>query len=84
MCSAAWLESVYHADADLAVGMPKYMHAILTDPPELSGALCVYLCTPKADFLRGRYVGVHWDVTELEQRKDEIVDKNLLKLQLTM
>ena len=60
------------------------MHAKLTDPPELAAACCVYLMTSKADYLRGRFISANWDVTELEQRKQEIVEKDLLKLCLAL
>jgi hypothetical protein len=36
--------------------------AMTIDPPELSGGLSLYLSTPRADFLRGKYVTVNWDV----------------------
>lgn len=58
------------------------MHKILVDSPELSGAVCVYLSTKDADFLRGRYVSAQWDLPELAKRKDEILEKDLFKMQL--
>lgn len=64
--------------------MPKEMHHILIDTPELSGAVCVYLTTKEADYLRGRYVSSCWDLPELLERKDEILEKNLFKLELTV
>ena len=70
--------------ADLAQNMPKDMHNILIDTPELSGGLCVYLATCRADFLRGRYVSACWDITELEKRQKEIIANNLLKMQLAV
>ncbi|KAF2787996.1 NAD(P)-binding protein [Melanomma pulvis-pyrius CBS 109.77] len=48
------------------------------DPPELSGGLSLYLSTPRADFLRGTYVSVNWDVEEMEARAAEINEKRLL------
>lgn len=45
----------------------------------LSGGVILWLTTPSADFLRGRWISVNWNVTELEQRKDSIVSQNLLK-----
>ena len=52
------------------------------DPPELAGAFCLWLCTDKADFLKGRFVRANWDVKELQARADEIVRDDLLKLRL--
>lgn len=51
------------------------------DHPELPGMMTVYLAQERADFLRGSWVGVNWDVKELEANKDEIVEKKLLKMQ---
>jgi len=52
--------------------------AMTIDPPELSGGLSLYLSTPRADFLRGKYVTVNWDVEEMEARAEEINEKRLL------
>jgi hypothetical protein len=38
----------------------------------------LYLSTPKADFLRGRFISVNWAVDDLEARQKEIVEQNLL------
>ncbi|KAF2228574.1 NAD(P)-binding protein [Viridothelium virens] len=45
-----------------------------------TGGLSLYLSTSKADFLRGGFISVNWDVEELEAHKKEIVDNNLIKL----
>ncbi|KAJ4365033.1 hypothetical protein N0V83_008649 [Neocucurbitaria cava] len=45
-----------------------------------TGGLSLYLAQRKADYLRGSFVSVNWDVEELEAHKDEIVEKKLLKL----
>lgn len=64
--------------------MPEYTHGWLTDSPELSGAVCVYLTTKEADYLRGRYVSACWDLPQLQERKDEILVKDLFKLRLAV
>ena len=48
------------------------------DPPELTGGLSLYLSTPRAEFLRGKFVAVNWDVEEMEKHADEINEKKLL------
>ena len=68
----------------LGLSMPEDMHFILKDTPWLSGAACVYLASSRADFLRGRYVSSQWDVEELEARQEEILEKDLLKMQMTI
>jgi hypothetical protein len=39
---------------ELAMNMPKDMHGLLIDKPELAGGYAVWLTTPAADFLKGR------------------------------
>jgi hypothetical protein len=48
------------------------------DPPELTGGLSLYLSTPRAEFLRGKFVSVNWDIEEMEKHADEINEKKLL------
>lgn len=50
------------------------------DHIELPGMWSVYLSQERADYLRGGFVGVNWDIKELEEHKDEIVEKKLLKM----
>ncbi|GAA5824777.1 hypothetical protein JCM5353_004439 [Sporobolomyces roseus] len=60
--------------------MPADTHSFLTDTPELAAGFSLWLATQeeKVDFLRGKYVSANWDVDELVQKKDEILEKNLL------
>jgi hypothetical protein len=50
------------------------------DDVELTGMLALYLMQPRAEFLRGCYVSVNWDMEELKAAKEEILGKKLLKL----
>ncbi|THX69415.1 NAD(P)-binding protein [Aureobasidium pullulans] len=50
------------------------------DPGMLTGAVSLYLATPKAEYLRGGFMSVNWDVEEMEKHKDEIKERKLLKL----
>jgi hypothetical protein len=43
--------------------------------------MSVYLAQDRADYLRGGYVSVNWDIKEMEENKQEIVEKKLLKIQ---
>lgn len=45
----------------------------------LTGAVSLWLTTPRAEFLRGRFVSVNWRVDELEAMREEIVRSHLLK-----
>ncbi|CAE7216314.1 hypothetical protein CFE70_010024 [Pyrenophora teres f. teres 0-1] len=53
-----------------------------SDSPELVGGTAVWLCQEKARFLSGRFVAANWDVEDLLKRKEEILEKDLLKLTL--
>ena len=59
--------------------MPEAFRAYALDTPELVGAMCVYLANGRAEYARGGFVSVNWDVEEMEQNKDEIKEKGLLK-----
>lgn len=62
--------------------LPKQYWENFKDTPELSGAVCVYLTTSEADYLQGRYLHANWDTEQLLQRQDEILGKDLFKMQL--
>ena len=52
------------------------------DTVDLAAGLHLYLASPRADFLRGRYTTANWDVDELEAHQEEIVAKNMLRTKL--
>lgn len=54
--------------------------AFAHDKAGLSGGVSLYLSSPRAEFLRGNYLSVNWDVVELEKYKVEFVEKRLGKL----
>ena len=47
------------------------------------GGLGVWLCHKHADFLNGRTIGSHWSVDELVARKEEIMSRDLLTMDLS-
>jgi NAD(P)-dependent dehydrogenase (short-subunit alcohol dehydrogenase family) len=62
-----------------------------SDTPELAGGYCLWMTTDRADFMINRWgsydivydmtdISVNWDVEELEAKREEIVEKNLLKV----
>ncbi|KIX95936.1 uncharacterized protein Z520_08191 [Fonsecaea multimorphosa CBS 102226] len=67
---------------EVGVTMPEHMHYLLTAEPELPADTLVWLTRERRDWLAGRYVNAPWDMQELEGKKDEIVEKDLLKLKL--
>jgi NAD(P)-dependent dehydrogenase (short-subunit alcohol dehydrogenase family) len=58
---------------------PESFREYLTDDPALCGAFLVWLCREKRMWLNGRLVGATWDTAELEERKEEVVEQDLLK-----
>jgi NAD(P)-dependent dehydrogenase (short-subunit alcohol dehydrogenase family) len=67
---------------ELAKAMPKDMHGVLTNTPELCGDFVPWLTEQRREWLAGRYVSVNWDVEELESKKKEIVDGDKLKMRM--
>ena len=45
---------------------------------DLAAGTALYLSTPRAEFLAGRFVYSNWDMEEVEKFKDEIVSGDLL------
>ena len=58
----------------------------LTDEPGLCGAFCVWLTkdTMEKRWLSGRFLSAKWDVEELVGRREEIVEKDLLKMKMVV
>ncbi|KAI0075108.1 NAD-P-binding protein [Panus rudis PR-1116 ss-1] len=69
---------------ELALNMPEDMHAILVDTVHLGPDTIVWLTRERREWLSGRYIGVNSDMEELEKLKDEIVQKDLLKVRLVL
>ena len=49
------------------------------DKQALTAGFTLYLQKPEADYLRGGWVSVNWDVTEMEEHRDEIKEGKLLQ-----
>jgi hypothetical protein len=46
--------------------------AYAKDEGELTGALGLYLASPRADYLVNSLTSINWDLTEMEAHKEEI------------
>lgn len=46
---------------------------------ELPGHFLVWLASPEAEFLKGKFLWANWDVDELTAKKDDIAAGNKLK-----
>lgn len=56
--------------------------SLALDSVELASGINLYLASPRAAYLQGRYVTANWHVDELEAHKEEIISENLLRIQL--
>ena len=61
--------------------IPGMEGEVTLDDMALPANFCVWLASPEAEFLRGRFLSVNFDVVELMERKEAFeADKSLLKL----
>ncbi|PNP75999.1 hypothetical protein FNYG_10557 [Fusarium nygamai] len=69
---------------ELALNMPPAMHSYLIDTVELAADTMVWLSRERRDWLSGRFITVKWDMEELENKREEILEGNLLKFRMTI
>lgn len=69
---------VIESEMNAKSGMP-----LSKDDASLPSSFAVWLASPAASWLGGRFVWSHWDVDELLQMKDEILANNELVIGLT-
>jgi len=63
---------------------PDSFRPYLTDNVGLCGAFCVWLSKERKEWINGRLLSAKWDTADLEQKKKEVVDGDLLKLGLRL
>lgn len=67
---------------ELAMSMPEKHHDLLSEEPELAADTLVWLTKERRTWLADRYISVMWDMEELEKKREEIEDRNLLRVRL--
>lgn len=67
---------------ELALNMPPDRLDVLTDTAELAADTIVWLSRERRDWLSGRFATVGWDMEQLEQKKQDILQRNLLKFRV--
>jgi NAD(P)-dependent dehydrogenase (short-subunit alcohol dehydrogenase family) len=67
---------------ELAKALPKEMHSMLKDSPELAGDTMVWLTAERREWLRGRYVSCTWDMEQLLGKRKQIEEGDLLKVRM--
>ncbi len=73
---------------ELASNMPLDKHGAFTDTTELAGDTITWWSAKQREsergLLEGRYVSCTWDVEELLRMRDEILEKDLLKVRMVV
>ncbi|KAF2845693.1 oxidoreductase-like protein [Plenodomus tracheiphilus IPT5] len=69
---------------ELALGLPDDYHEILNDEPALAGDTLVWLTRGRREWLGGRYISANWDMEQLSERREVIVNGDLLKIRLSV
>ena len=69
---------------ELGLTLPKMLHAKMKDTPELAGDTIVFLVSQRREWLKGRYLSCTWDMPELMERKEEIVEGDKLTVKLVL
>lgn len=69
---------------DMADGFPSQHHDKLTDTPQLVADTLVFLTSERREWLRGRYVDSRWDMQELLAKREEIENRDLLKIRMAV
>jgi NAD(P)-dependent dehydrogenase (short-subunit alcohol dehydrogenase family) len=62
----------------LAKNMPNAIHRHLVDPPHLAAAFIVWACSGRVDWAKGRFLSCNWDVNDLTQMRNRILQSDLL------
>ncbi|CAI7612256.1 unnamed protein product [Penicillium pancosmium] len=75
--------------SDFLKDAPDWLFKFLVDSPDLVGAFCLWLSSPidserRRRTLNGRFLSCKWDISELEARFDEILEKDLLRFRLAV
>jgi hypothetical protein len=63
---------------------PEYLHGALIDKPALPADTIVWLGKERCEWLNARYVSSNWDMEELENKRADIVEKDLFKFRMTI
>ncbi|PVH72607.1 NAD(P)-binding protein, partial [Cadophora sp. DSE1049] len=61
---------------------PEMMRNALPHRPDIAGDTIAWLAAERRDWLGGRYASCPWDMEELMRKKDEIMEKDKLKMRM--
>jgi NAD(P)-dependent dehydrogenase (short-subunit alcohol dehydrogenase family) len=71
--------SIHPGAVETDMGKKSGLKGMPHTDPVLSANFILWSTSPEAEFLKGRFAWVNWDVEELKAKKQEILDKNLLQ-----
>lgn len=69
---------------DMGEALPEIFESLLVDTVELPADAIVWLSKERREWLNARFVWGAWDMKELEERKDEILERDLFKFRITL
>ncbi|KAJ4347403.1 hypothetical protein N0V95_005452 [Ascochyta clinopodiicola] len=61
---------------------PEAVRDSFPDRPDVAGDTIAWLAAERREWLAGRYVSCPWDMEELVKKKNEIVEKDMLKMRM--
>ena len=64
--------------------LPPERQKLLIDKPDLPGDTIVWLANGRREWLSGRYVSCNWDVRELEEKREEILGADKLRVKMVV
>ncbi|TKA77548.1 hypothetical protein B0A49_02775 [Cryomyces minteri] len=70
--------------SEMGLRMPKDLHWVLTDTPEVAADTIVFLTRERREWLAGRYVSCTWDMEEFLAKRAEIEKGDLLKVRMAV
>lgn len=62
--------------------VPETIRDALPDLPDVAGDTIVWLVAERREWLGGRYISCPWDMEELMEKKDEIIERDKLKMKM--
>jgi NAD(P)-dependent dehydrogenase (short-subunit alcohol dehydrogenase family) len=69
---------------DITAVAPPEARQFLKDSPFLGGETLVWLAKEQRTWLSGRFVSCNWDMSQLEGKREAIVERDLLKFRLSI
>jgi len=66
----------------MTINEPDAVRAQLPHQPDIAGDTIAWLASERREWLGGRYISCPWDMKELLERKEEIVQGDKLRIKM--